>query len=465
MAFLDNKFMIHNEYGQKLYDNYSKDQPIYDYHNHLDPQLLFENNNFENITEAWLAGDHYKWRVMRAFGIEEELVTGDGSDYDKFKAWASVVPHLIGNPLFHWAQLELKMFFGIEKILNPDTADEIWEETNEKLKQDDFKPRALLDRMNVVAMCTTDDPIDTLEYHKKLEESDWETKVRPTFRPDNAVNIHKPAFVDYIPKLEDAADMKIEYFDDLTAALENRIDYFHESNCRISDHGLDSMVYEKLSKEELDNVLQKGRNGEELTDKEVAGFITAMLTFLAGEYDKRDWVMQLHIGAVRNNSKRLFEALGPDVGNDGINDRNLAEELGALMSDMEERGLPRTILYTLNPKDYYSLSTVGGCFQNGNTGENRIQVGTAWWFLDTHRGMEEQMEIIAETGVFSQFVGMLTDSRSILSFVRHDYFRRIMCNFVGGFVEREEYPWDEEFLGQMVEDISFNNSKKFIKLV
>lgn len=467
MKFITEDFMLHNEYAKTLFHKYAKDQPIFDFHCHLEAKEIYENKNFESITQVWLGGDHYKWRVMRAMGIKEDLITGSESNEDKFMAWAKTVPNLIGNPLYHWTHLELNNFFGIEKCLNEKSAKEIYDKCNEMLKKDDFKPRSLIERSNVKAICTTNDPIDDLKYHELLEkEEDFKVLVKPAFRPDAALNIEKEGFKDYIEKLSQASGIEIKDVESLEEALIKRINYFADHGCKASDHALKYVPYKNIENEKLNKILAKKLSGEEVNLEEEEAYKTKILTFLAREYQKRDWVMEIHIASIRDNSKIMFNKLGPDVGNDGVHDESYAANFANLLSDFEEGdGLPRILLFTLNPKDFYPLSTIGGCFNRENEeGLMNIQIGTAWWFLDHKNGMVDQMEMLAQTSVFSKFVGMLTDSRSFLSYPRHEYFRRIMCNFVGDLVEKGEYPWDEEFLGQMVENISYQNAVDFIKI-
>lgn len=467
MKFMTDDFMLHNEYAKTLFHKYAKAEPIFDFHCHLEAKEIYENKNFDSITSVWLGGDHYKWRVMRASGISEEKITGKSSDYEKFEQWAKVVPTLIGNPLYHWTHLELKSFFGIEETLDEKSAKEIYEKCNELLKQEDFRPRQLIEKSNVAAICTTNDPIDDLKYHELLEkEKDFKTVVKPAFRPDKALNIEQESYLDYIKKLEEASGIEIRSYKDIEKAIKQRLDYFEEHGAKASDHALRYFPYEKASEEEIEEIVSKRLNGEKISLKEEEVYKAKLLTFLAKEYKQRDWVMEIHVGSVRDNSKVLYDRLGPDVGNDGVNDENSAENLSKLLSDFEENeGLPRMLLFTLNPKDYYPLSTIGGCFNRENEeGLMNVQIGTSWWYLDHKNGMREQMEMLAQTTVFSKFVGMLTDSRSFLSYPRHEYFRRIMCNLIGEIVENGEYPWDEERLGQMVKDISFKNAKDFIKV-
>lgn len=466
MSLINEDFILQNEYAKTLFHKYAKDMPIFDFHCHLEAKEIYENKNFDSITQVWLGGDHYKWRVMRACGISEEYITGDKSDKEKFDKWAYVVPKLLGNPLYHWTALELNNFFGIKEELNPETADEIYEKTNELLQTDKFKPRSLIERSNVKAVCTTNDPVDDLKYHKLLKEEDFKVIIKPAFRPDKALNIEKEDFKDYIKELQDASDTEIKSFKDIKTASEKRINYFEENGCSASDHALKYFPYIKKGEEEIDGIVRKAINGEEITKIEEEAYKTALLTFLAKEYKKRDWAMEIHVAAIRDNSKALFKKLGPDVGNDAVNDELRAENLANLMSDFEScDGLPKMLLFSLNENDYYPLATIGGSFNRENeTGLSNIQIGTSWWFADHLDGMQKQMTMFAQTGVFANFVGMLTDSRSFLSYPRHEYFRRILCNFIGEKVAKGQYPWKEEYLGQMVKDISFNNAEKYIRI-
>lgn len=467
MKFITEDFMLQNEYAKTLFHKYAKNEPIFDFHCHLEAKDIYENRKFDSITQVWLGGDHYKWRVMRASGVSEEKITGTASDYEKFNEWAKVVPTLIGNPLYHWTHLELKNFFGIDETLDENNAKEIYYKCNVLLKEDDFRPRQLIEKSKVKAICTTNDPIDNLKYHELLDEDkDFKTVVKPAFRPDKILNIEEDNFLDYIKSLERISGFNIKSFEDIKKAIKNRIDYFEIHGAKASDHALKYFPYVEIDEQGIEKIVEKKLNGEKISKEEEDAYKSKLLIYLAKEYKDRDWTMEIHVGAVRDNSKKLFEKLGPDVGNDGVNDSNNAENLSKLLSDFEENdGLPRILLFTLNPKDYYPLSTIGGCFnRENNDGLMNIQIGTSWWFLDHKNGMIEQMEILAQTSVFSKFVGMLTDSRSFLSYPRHEYFRRIMCNFIGEMVEKGEYPWDEERLGKIVKDISFNNAKDFIKM-
>lgn len=406
MSFINDNFMLRNETAKRLFHNYAKDMPIIDYHCHLSPQMVAENYKFKNAYDLFLGGDHYKWRQMRSFGIDESLITGDGDDLAKWKAFAKAVPYMIGNPIYHWTHLELKRYFNIDKTLSEDTAEEIWEIVNSYLEKEEYRAQGLIKMSNVEVICTTDNPYDDLQYHKALK--DFDTKILPTFRPD---------------------------FKNIGSDITERMDYFTEVGCKLSDHSLDEMN---------DDLIEK-------------------LIFLGEEYAKRDWTMQLHIGALRNNNSRMFEKLGPDIGFDSINDFQVAEGISKILDALERKdALPKTILYCLNPKDNYVLGTMLGNFQKGPT-PGKIQFGSGWWFNDQRDGMEAQMCALANLGLLSKFVGMLTDSRSFVSYPRHEYFRRIMCNLIGTWVENGEYPADEKMLETIVKGISYNNAKEYFK--
>lgn len=465
--FLDENFMINNEFGQMLYHKYAAKMPIFDFHCHLEAKEIYENKNIPLITEAWLGGDHYKWRMMRACGVEEKYITGDGSDFEKFEKYAEVIPNLIGNPIYHWTHLELKNFFGIDYPLNKDNAKEIFDKCNELLAKDEFRPRGLIEMSNVAAVCTTNDPAEDLTYHKLLaEDESFKVKVLPAYRPDNALYIEKDGFKDYIKKLSDSVGFEIENYSDIKKALVNRMEYFKESGCMASDQAYAFIPYKRASEEELNEIVQKKLSGKKVCSECEEKYKTELTIFLAKEYKKLDWAMEIHVGVIRNNSKVLFEKLGPDVGGDSQNDLSYAENLANLLSDFEENdGLPRTVIFPLNPKDHFPIATIGGSFNRANPDNmQNIQLGTAWWHLDHKEGMIEQLKVFSSVGVLSKFIGMLTDSRSFLSYPRHEYFRRILCNFIGELVENGEYPADEEFLGKVVEDICYNNARKYIKI-
>lgn len=460
--FMDENFLLRNDTAVRLYNEYAKHMPIIDYHCHLSPQEIYENISFKNLTEAWLYGDHYKWRLMRAAGIEEKYVTGDGSDYEKFKAYAKTIPMAIGNPLYHWSHLELQRFFGVYDIINEQNADAIWEKVNAKLSGDGYRARDFIVNSNVKVICTTDDPADSLEYHMKIkEDKDFKVTVLPSFRPDKALEINRDGFVEWIGKLEQASGTKIADYEDLLSALAARVEFFHSIGGRLSDHGLDYVPFAETTQEEAAAIFMKGLAGEKVSHEEEQKYKTYTLVFLGKQYAKHGWTMQFHMNASRNNNTRMFRLLGPDTGYDSINDSDIAYPLSRLLDALaQDDMLPRTILYSLNPNDYYVLATLMGSFQGGGIA-GKLQFGSAWWFNDTIDGMEYQMKTLANLGLFGQFVGMLTDSRSFLSFTRHEYFRRLLCSIVGEWVEAGEVPNDEELLKTIIEGISYRNAKNY----
>jgi len=450
MSFINDNFMLRTETAKKLYNDYAKDMPIIDYHCHLVPKMIADNKKFKNAYELFLGGDHYKWRQIRTNGTDEELITGSGDDYAKFEEFAKAMPYLIGNPLYHWTHLELKRYFGIDETLSEKTCKQIWDKVNECLAQDEFRPQELIKRSNVKVVCTTDDPADSLEYHQALRN--FETKILPTFRPDKAVEIGKETFMPYIENIG------VKSYGALITWLSERIDFFHENGCRISDHALEYVPY---AIGDAEAVFNKKLAGEELTTEEINVFKTAVLKHCAKEYVRLGWAMQLHIGALRNNNSKMYNKLGPDTGYDSINDLCIAEDLAKFMDCLEiDNCLPKTILYTLNPKDNYVLGTILGCFQNGPV-KGKIQFGSGWWFNDQRDGMVEQMKALGNLGMLSRFVGMLTDSRSFVSYTRHEYFRRIFCNLIGEWVENGEYPYDEEYLEKIIKGVCYENAAEY----
>ncbi|WP_062447521.1 glucuronate isomerase [Thalassobacillus devorans] len=459
---MDDTFLLNSETAERLYHNYAKDMPIIDYHCHLSPKEIYENKTYENITEVWLYGDHYKWRLMRANGVEEAYITGDASDYEKFLAWAKTVPMTIGNPVYNWTHLELQRYFGVYEALNEDSAPAIWEKVNEQLNGPGFGVRDFITKSNVKLVCTTDDPIDSLEYHQKLKESDFETAVLPSFRPDKGLELNRAGFRDWVGQLEEAAGISIKNFEDFLAALDARVRFFHSIGGRVSDHALDQIVYEEATMEEASKIFAKAKAGQKVDELEEAKYKSFTLKFLGQLYGELDWVMQFHISALRNNNSRMFERLGPDTGYDSINDGQISESLVHLLDSLEkEDALPKTVLYSLNPKDNPTLAAIAGSFQGGGT-PGKIQLGTAWWFNDSKEGMLNQMKTLATFGVFSQFIGMLTDSRSFLSYIRHEYFRRLMCDLIAEWIESGEVPNDDELLAPIVKGISYNNAKRYL---
>ena len=454
MSFIHEDFMLKNEAAKKLYHEYAANLPIIDYHCHLSPAEIAENHRFANITELMLGGDHYKWRAMRSAGVDEYFITGDADPREKFRKWAWVVSLLIGNPLYHWTHLELKRYFDIDKTLSPETADEIYDICNQKLKEDSFYAQELIKNSGVEALCTTDDPLDDLAAHKALAGS-FSVKVLPTFRPDKAIHIEKETFLPYIEKTG------VKDLESLKKFMLERVAYFHETGCRLADHALDEML--PYTEGDADAVFAKALSGKGITAEEAAVYKTEMLVFFGKEYARRGWVLQLHIGALRNNNSIMYKKLGPDVGFDSINDNAIAAPLSALLDAMEQEDLlPKTILYTLNPKDNYVLGTMLGNFQKAPH-FGKIQFGSGWWFNDQRDGMESQMRALSALGMLAAFVGMLTDSRSLVSYPRHEYFRRILCNLIGTWVEDGEYPADWEQLGKIVEGICYKNAKNYFK--
>lgn len=460
--FMDEDFLLSTETAKKLYHDYAKKMPIIDYHCHINPKEIYEDRKFENITQVWLGGDHYKWRQMRSNGVEERYITGDASDREKFQKWAETLEMAIGNPLYHWSHLELQRYFGYEGYLNGETAEEVWNLCNEKLRQDDMTARNLIRQSNVTLLCTTDDPIDSLEWHKKLAEDDsFEVQVLPAWRPDRAMYLEKPDYIDYLEKLSEVSGIQIQNFKDLIQALKKRMDFFEQMGCCISDHGLAYVMYEPATEEETEAIFTKRLSGGMPTAIEEAKFKTTFLTALGREYHKKNWVMQLHYGVKRDNSKRVFHKLGADVGIDCISNETPSAQLADFLNALDVTDeLPKTIIYSLNPPDNAAIGTIIGCFQNASA-IGKIQQGSAWWFNDHKTGMTEQMTSLANLGLLGNFIGMLTDSRSFLSYTRHEYFRRIMCDLIGGWVENGEYPADYRALEKIVKGISYNNAVRY----
>lgn len=462
-AFMDKDFLLQTKTAQELYHNYAEGLPIIDYHCHLNPKEVAEDHRFSSITELWLGGDHYKWRALRSNGVEERFITGDASDWEKFQKWAETMPYCMRNPLYHWTHLELRTAFGIDKLLNAKTAREIYDECNEKLKQPEFSARGLMKHYNVEAVCTTDDPADTLEYHKQTRDSGFEVKVLPTWRPDKAMAIDNPIeYREYIEKLSNTAGTSIDSYTDLLNVLEQRHDFFHAMGCRLSDHGVNEFYADKFSDNEIDDIFQKVMCGRKPTAEEICKFRSALM-LEGGRMDARaGWTQQFHYGPMRNNNTRMFCQLGPDAGYDSIGTWNTSESMSRFLDRLcMEDNLAKTILYCINPSDNEMLATMIGNFQEGPT-PGKIQFGSGWWFNDQLDGMERQMNCLSVLGLLSRFVGMLTDSRSFLSYPRHEYFRRCMCNLIGQDVEDGKLPAEEmEFIGQMVANISYWNAKKY----
>lgn len=462
-GFMDKDFLLSTATARRLYHDVAAHQPIFDYHCHLNPAEIAADKRFSDLAEVWLGGDHYKWRAMRSNGVDEALITGSGAPYDKFMAWARTIPNALGNPLYHWTHLELQRYFGIAEPLNEDTAPAVWKRANAALAADgELSVYGIFKKFKVFAVGTTDDPADSLDQHKKIAEAGaTETRVLPSFRPDKALNIHLPGFADYLAKLGAAAGVKIASLADLLTALERRIAHFDAHGCRASDHALEQPPFAAASETEADAALKLALSGGAPSAAAAEAFRTFVLVFLAAQYKKRGWAMQLHLAAIRNNSARMFAALGPDTGFDAVHDHQVSEKLSKLLSLMDERnGLPKTILYSLNPKDYYALGTLMGCFQ-GDGIPGKIQLGSAWWFCDHRDGMSEQMRVLGNLGLLPRFIGMLTDSRSFLSYPRHEYFRRILCDILGRWAEDGEIPNSPALLDRVVADISFENARRY----
>ena len=459
--FMDKDFLLETDTARHLYHDYAAKMPIIDYHCHLNPQEIYEDIKFDNITQVWLGADHYKWRQMRSNGVAERYITGDGTDREKFQKWAETLEMAIGNPLYHWSHLELQRYFGYEGHLCGETAEEVWNHCKEILRQDNMSARNLIRMSNVDVVCTTDDPADSLEWHKKIKDSGFEVAVLPAWRPDKAMNIEKADFTDYIRKLSDVSGVAVGSFASLIEALRVRMDFFSENGCCVSDHGLEYVMYEPATDEEVEHIFAKRLHGECLTRHEQMQYKTAFMIALGKEYGKRNWVMQLHYGVQRDLNKSIFAKLGPDAGIDAINNQFSALEMGQYLNSLaEEDLLPKTILYSLDPGDNAAIGTIMGCFQDSSA-VGKIQHGSAWWFNDHKTGMTDQMKSLASLGLLGNFIGMLTDSRSFLSYTRHEYFRRIMCNLIGGWVENGEYPADEKVLEKIVKGISYENAKRY----
>ena len=460
-AFLDDDFLLTTPTARRLYQ-VARSMPILDYHCHLDPKEIAQDRRFENITQVWLGGDHYKWRLMRANGVDEAYITGDAPDREKFQKWAETLELAIGNPLYHWSHLELRRYFGYEGVLNEDTAQEVWELCNQKLQEPGMSARNLIANSGVTLVCTTDDPADSLEWHQQLaQDSSFPVKVLPAWRPDAAMGLERPEYLDYLQRLGQAAGVEIRTYADLKKALLSRIAFFDKGGCRASDHALTAAVCQPASEEELERVFQKRLEGEPLTQEELAAFQTGFLRFVAGEYKRLGWVMQLHYGCRRNNNTRMFHKLGRDTGYDAVLQGTPSLEVAAFLDLLASQdALPRMVLYSLNPNDDEGLNSVIGCFQDG-TPLGRIQQGSAWWFNDHKAGMVKQLTAFANGGLLGNFIGMLTDSRSFLSYPRHEYFRRILCELLGAWVENGEYPADWKALEKMVRGVCYNNAVEF----
>lgn len=460
--FMGKDFLLTTDTAAKLYHEYAAEMPVLDYHCHISPEEIAKDRKFENITQLWLGGDHYKWRQMRSNGVEEKYITGDAPDREKFQKWAETLEKAIGNPLYHWSHLELQRYFGYYGALNSDTAEEVWNLCCEKLKDGSLSARTLMKQSGVTLICTTDDPADNLKWHKMLaEDESFDIQVLPAWRPDLAMKIEKPEFAQYMERLGESAGVKISSFADMKTALKKRMEFFNEMGCRASDHGLDYVMYVPASDEEVEKIFTKAVNGGNVTKEEELKYKTAFMIFAGKEYHRLGWAMQLHYGCKRDNDVRRYKQLGADTGFDCIDTYTPSAQLSELLNAFSETGeLPKTILYSLNPNDNAVIGTIIGCFQDAGAA-GKIQHGSAWWFNDHKAGMTEQMTSLANLGLLGNFIGMLTDSRSFLSYTRHEYFRRILCELIGGWVENGEYPADMKRLGRMVQDISYNNAVRY----
>lgn len=460
--FMDKDFLLDTDAAKKLFHDFAENMPICDYHCHLNPKEIFENKSPESITELWLSGDHYKWRAMRSCGVEERYCTGDATDREKFQKFAYTLQYCIGNPLYHWAHIELQRYFGIDTPLNAKTADEIFDKANEAIKNGDFRPQSLIMKSNVKVVCTTDDPVDDLKYHKLLKDvQGFDCKVLPSFRPDKALNAHLDGFADYIKSLSATADVEINSYKDVITALLKRVDYFDSVGCKVSDQAFDYPPYSVASDDEIDEIFCRAMKGEKITLAECDKYRTPILLALGEKYHELGWAMEIHIGAMRNNNTLMFNKIGADTGFDSVGDCEVAQPLSRFLDALNVKGaLPKTILFNLNDKDNTVLGTMLGNFQSSDA-ESKIQFGPAWWFLDTMDGMTNQMKTLGNLGVLGKFVGMETDSRSFTSYGRHEYFRRIMCALLGRWVEDGWYAYDEDILKEIVQGICYNNAIKY----
>lgn len=463
-AFMDKDFLLETETAKELFHTFAEKTPVLDYHCHINPREIAEDRRFENITQVWLGGDHYKWRFMRSCGVEEKYITGDASDKEKFMKWAECLGKAIGNPLYHWSHLELQRYFHYHGVLNAKTAETVWEICNHKLEDPSMSAKNLIRKSNVTLVCTTDDPADTLEWHDKIkEDKEFTVQVLPAWRPDKAMYLEKPDYTDYLAKLSKASGVPISSFADLKKALSLRMDFFASKGCSVSDHGLEYVMYQPADEDEIEAIFAKRINGTLASREEEMKFKTAFMLFVGREYAKRGWVMQLHYGVKRDNNTAMFNKIGPDTGFDCIGTSAPAAQLVDFLNALAVTdSLPKTILYSLNPIDNQAIGTILGCFQDSSA-VAKIQQGSAWWFNDNKMGMQEQMTSLASLGNLSGFVGMLTDSRSFLSYTRHEYFRRILCNLIGNWVENGEFPADLDILGPVVKDISYYNAVRYFE--
>ena len=458
--FMDADFLLHTPFSRKLYHNYAEKMPILDYHCHIDPREIAEDRHYDNITQLWLGGDHYKWRQMRSNGIDERYITGDASDYEKFVEWSKTLEKAIGNPLYHWSHLELQRYFGYHGILSEKTAPAVWKLCNEQLQT--LSVRQIIAKSGVTLICTTDDPADTLEWHEQLAcDQTFQVQVLPAWRPDQAMHIERSSYLTYLDKLSRCSGISVHDYASLLSALHNRLDYFGSHGCMISDHALEYIMYAPSSRESIARIFDKRMRGESLSAQDILLYKTAFVQDMSAEYRQRGWVMQLHYGCKRDNNSAAWRALGPDTGYDCIGDTAPASQTADFLDSLAEKGnLPKTILYSLNPGDTAANASIIGCFQNSDA-IGKLQLGAAWWFNDHKAGMTEQLTTLADLGLLGNFIGMLTDSRSFLSYTRHEYFRRILCNLIGDWVENGEVPNDESALGELIKNISYNNAIRY----
>ena len=462
IPFLSDDFLLKNKFSQQLFHGYAKELPIIDYHNHLSPAEIASNRKFENITDLWLAGDHYKWRAMRTLGIDEQYITGNASAKEKFDKWAYTLPYTLRNPLFHWSALELKRYFGIDELLNPSNASQIYAETKATLQQEPFRVRGLLQHMHVEVVATTDDPTDSLEHHLAFHQEGTSLQLYPTFRPDKAFGIEQPEhYKAYLQKLGLVVGFEVNSFDTLMDALLNRMDYFHAHGCRVADHGLSRLYFSKNQGLSVDHILRNTLNGQLPTTEELEHFKFEVIFQLSKRYHAKGWVQQFHLGALRNTNERMLQQLGPDTGFDSIGDFDQANSLAAFFNELDKTDqLAQTVIYNLNPRDNEVFASMIGNFNDGSV-KGKMQYGSGWWYLDQKDGMEKQLNSLSNLGLLSCFIGMLTDSRSFLSFPRHEYFRRILCQLIGQEVEQGELPWDPQWLGKIIQDICYFNAKNY----
>jgi glucuronate isomerase len=463
MPFIHEDFLLGNKFARQLYHKFAEAEPIFDYHCHISPKDIAENRQFKNLFEIWLEGDHYKWRAMRSNGVAEKFVTGNASPEEKFNAWASTVPHTLRNPLYHWTHLELKRYFGITDLLSEKTAAKIWKQANAKLATSAYTTQGLLKKMKVKVVCTTDDPVDDLGYHRAFAKSGHPTTMLPAFRPDKALTVNQPAgFNKWVEQLATAANVTINSFSAFISALEKRHDFFHSQGCRLSDHGMNHCFADFCSEKVASGIFDKARKGVAVSALEHSQFASFMMVFFGHLDAKRGWTKQLHLGALRNNHDRLLTQLGPDTGFDSIGDFSQASTLSAYLNKLDsENKLPKTVIYNLNPADNYVFATMIGNFQDG-TIPGKIQYGSGWWFLDQKEGMEWQINALSGLGLLSRFIGMITDSRSFMSYPRHEYFRRTLCNLIGRDIEAGQIPNDEKLVGPMIKNICYTNAKNFM---